>query len=144
VTDWLFLVYKIPRDPSALRVAVWRKLNRLGAVLIHDSVWVLPAIPRCKEQLQWLAAEINEQGGNAGVWVSKATLEGQDAAITRALLDLVEIPYKEMLVELEAQHPDLQTVAKRFQFVQSQDHLGSPLGTRVRNALVKAQRKGQL
>ena len=143
MTDWLFLVYKIPRDPSALRVSVWRKLNRLGAVLIHDSVWVLPAIARCKEQLQWLAAEINEQGGNAGVWVSKATLEGQDAAIARALLDLVETPYKEMLAELETQHPDFQTVAKRFQLVQTQDHLRSPLGNEVRNALVKAQRKGQ-
>ena len=143
MTNWLFLVYKIPREPSALRVSVWRKLNRLGAVLIHDSVWVLPAIPRCKEQLQWLAAEINEQGGNAGVWVSKATLEGQDAAITQALLDLVEAPYKEMLAALETQHPDLQAIAKRFQLVQSQDYLRSPLGIQVRNALVNAQRKGQ-
>lgn len=141
--DWLFLIYKIPREPSALRVSVWRKLNRLGAVLTHDSVWVLPADPRCKEQLQWLAAEINEQGGNAGVWVSKATLESQDAAIRQAFFDLVEPAYKEMLAELETRNPDFQAISKRFQFVQLQDHLRSTLGTRVRNALIKARKKGQ-
>jgi hypothetical protein len=28
-TTWLFLVYRIPREPSAGRVFVWRKLHQL-------------------------------------------------------------------------------------------------------------------
>jgi hypothetical protein len=59
------LHYKIPRKPSSQRVFVWRKLKRLGAVLEHDAVWVLPATPRAREHFQWLAAEISEGGGEA-------------------------------------------------------------------------------
>jgi hypothetical protein len=40
---WVLLVYKVPREPTSSRAYVWRKLKRLGALLIHDAVWVLPA-----------------------------------------------------------------------------------------------------
>jgi len=39
---WVLLTYKIPREPTASRAYVWRKLKRLGALLMHDAVWVLP------------------------------------------------------------------------------------------------------
>src|SRR4051794_32701297 len=57
---WLLLLYKIPREPTVGRVSVWRKLKRLGAILLHDAVWVLPPSPRTKEEFQWLVAEIQE------------------------------------------------------------------------------------
>ena len=40
--SWVLLDYKIPREPTASRAMVWRKLKRLGALLLHDAVWVLP------------------------------------------------------------------------------------------------------
>src|SRR5258708_35465239 len=62
---WVLLVYKIPGEPTASRAAVWRKLKRLGALLLHDAVWGLPATPWTREQFQWLAGEIGERGGGA-------------------------------------------------------------------------------
>src|SRR6476659_8841428 len=47
----LLLLYKVPSEPTANRVSVWRKLKRLGAILLHDSVWVLPPSPRTIEEL---------------------------------------------------------------------------------------------
>ena len=47
---WLLLAYKVPRDPSAARVYVWRKLKKLGAVALQDAVWVLPSTPQTLEQ----------------------------------------------------------------------------------------------
>ena len=41
--SWVLLVYKIPREPTSSRAVIWRKLKRLGALLLHDAVWVLPA-----------------------------------------------------------------------------------------------------
>lgn len=137
--QWLFLVYKIPREPSALRVGVWRKLGKLGAVLSHDSVWVLPKNARTREQFQWLAAEIIEQGGSATVWAASATLEGQDAVLERAFLELVEPAYKEILTELKSKQANLIALSRRFQQVQAQDHLHSKLGVKVRAALLKAR-----
>src|SRR5690348_15616912 len=50
--QWLLLIYKFPREPTASRVYDWRKLKQLGAIALQDAVWVLPATPRTQEQLQ--------------------------------------------------------------------------------------------
>lgn len=42
---WVLLIYTMPREPTAPRVAVWRKLKKLGALRLHDAAWVLPATP---------------------------------------------------------------------------------------------------
>ncbi len=137
--NWLFLIYKIPREPSALRVGVWRKLRSLGAVLTHDSVWVLPENSRHKEQFQWLANDINQQSGSASVWISKATLEGQDAILEQAFLELVEPQYQELLLKLEAENPDLAAISKRYQQIKALDHCKSKLGTTVRSILANSR-----
>lgn len=62
---------------------MWRRLRRLGAVLIHDAVWVLPADAKTREAFDWLAEEIEEQGGTAWIWEA-----GGSAAQDRALVDL--------------------------------------------------------
>jgi hypothetical protein len=72
------LLYKVPPEPTARRVSVWRKLKRLGALLLHDAVWVLPATPATLEQFQWLATEIEEMEGTAMVamvWEARLRLE---------------------------------------------------------------------
>src|SRR5829696_8821454 len=75
---WLLLLYKVPPEPTANRVSVWRKLKRLGAILLHDAVWVLPPSPRTREELQWLTAEIRERGGDALLWEASLCLNGRD------------------------------------------------------------------
>jgi hypothetical protein len=52
-------------------------------VLIHDAVWVLPADPKTREAGDWLAEEIEEQGGTAWIWEA-----GGSAAQDRALVEL--------------------------------------------------------
>src|SRR5215212_4930534 len=68
MNTWLLLHYKLPTRPSALRVYIWRKLKRLGAILLNDAVWVLPDTPRTAEHFQWLAAEIQEMQGDVNLW----------------------------------------------------------------------------
>jgi NAD(P)-dependent dehydrogenase (short-subunit alcohol dehydrogenase family) len=62
---WVLLSSRLPREPSRLRLAVWRRLRRLGAVLLNDAIWVLPADAKTREAFEWLAEEIGEQGGTA-------------------------------------------------------------------------------
>ncbi|HLO31892.1 MAG TPA: Chromate resistance protein ChrB, partial [Anaerolineales bacterium] len=78
MAKWLLLHYKIPTEPSASRVYIWRKLKRLGALLIQDAVWVLPDTPRNLEQFQWLSAEIVELAGEATLWSAQPAFTGQD------------------------------------------------------------------
>ena len=136
---WLVLVYKIPREPAAGRVYVWRKLKRLGALLVHDAVWLLPDTPWTREQFQWLAVEIRELGGEALVWESRMVLPGQDQALIQQFVAEVDQAYQAILAALQQADADLATLARQYQHVQTHDYFQSPLGQQVRAALLAAR-----
>ena len=136
---WLLLVYKVPHEPSANRVSTWRKLKRLGAILLHDAVWVLPYSPRTAEQFQWLASDIGDLGGEAFVWRASLSLDGQNVALVRQFVEQAEALYGEILTALEQPDPDLAVLSRRYQQARAQDYFNSPLGQRVREALLAAR-----
>lgn len=80
---WILLSSRLPRDPSRLRLGVWRRLRRLGAVLLHDAVWLLPADPKTREAFEWLAEEIAEHDGTAFVWEAASLDQPQDRELVR-------------------------------------------------------------
>jgi hypothetical protein len=136
---WLLLIYKVPTEPSARRVYVWRKLKRLGALLLHDAVWVLPATDRTREQLQWLAAEITEMEGEAILWEAKLSFASKEEKLVEQFLSQVDTIYQEILDELSREEADLEALGRRFQQVTTQDYFQSSLGVRTREALVAAR-----
>jgi hypothetical protein len=136
--SWVVLVYKIPREPAAGRVYVWRKLKRLGALLVHDAVWLLPDTPWTREQFQWLAVEIRELGGEALVWESRMVLPGQDEALVRQFAVEVDAAYQAILSALQQTGADLPALARQYQQVQARDYFQSPLGQQARTALLAA------
>jgi hypothetical protein len=135
MTTWLLLHYKLPRKPSALRVYIWRKMRRLGAVLLHESVWVLPDLPRTAEQLQWLVAEIQEMGGEAYSWRASAILGLNAESITQQFNEQVDAVYSDLLKRLEKPRADLQEISRQYQQAALQDFFHSKLGLRVREKL---------
>ena len=139
MTSWVLLVYKIPREPTASRAYIWRKLKRLGALLIHDAVWVLPTSPWTREQFQWLSVEITELGGEALLWESHLLLDGQADALMRQFLTRVDTVYEEILADLEKGNTDLVALSRRYQQVRAQDYFHSDLGKQVRTRLMTAR-----
>lgn len=133
--SWVFLLYNLPPEPSAPRVHVWRKLKRVGAILLHDAVWVLPATPATTEQLQWLAQEIAESDGSATVWEARASLAGQDDALARQFVAQADAAYLAIQAELEHPGADMAALSRRYRQVQAQDYFPSGLGNQVRHAL---------
>ncbi len=138
-TPWVLLVYKIPREPTSSRAMIWRKLKRLGALLLHDAVWVLPATPWTREQFQWLAVEIGELEGEAYLWESRLLLNGQADALTQQFQARVNSAYQEILSELEQDEADLVALSRKYQQVRAQDYFHSELGIRVRERLMSAR-----
>ena len=133
--NWLLLHYKLPTKPSALRVYIWRKLKRLGAILLHEAVWVLPDQPRTAEQIQWLAAEIQEMGGEAYSWRASAILGADNESITQQFKDQVDTVYLDLLKKLEKSRANLEEISHQYQQAVSQDFFHSELGLRVREKL---------
>src|SRR5258705_13647230 len=74
--EWILLIHQLPSKPTNLRVRTWRKLQKLGAVAIKNSVYVLPATERTHEDFQWLKQEIESAGGDAAVFQA-SSVEGK-------------------------------------------------------------------
>ncbi|HYQ26478.1 MAG TPA: chromate resistance protein ChrB domain-containing protein [Polyangiaceae bacterium] len=64
---WLLLIHQIPPAPAYLRVKVGRRLARMGAVALKNSVYVLPRSDESVEDFQWVRREIVESGGDATI-----------------------------------------------------------------------------
>src|SRR5712692_8837227 len=63
--QFLLLLVGVPPTPSSLRVRVWRRLRSLGAVPLKRSAYLLPDTAERYEDFQWLAQEIQRDGGDA-------------------------------------------------------------------------------
>jgi hypothetical protein len=59
------LIHQIPPKPDYLRVKIGRRLQRVGAVAVKNSVYVLPAGDQSLEDFQWIRSEIVDGGGDA-------------------------------------------------------------------------------
>jgi hypothetical protein len=64
---WLLLIHQLPPKPDYFRVKIWRRLQRLGAVAIKNSVYVLPKNDQAQEDFQWVLREIGEGSGEASI-----------------------------------------------------------------------------
>jgi hypothetical protein len=133
--SWVLLLYTLPREPSAPRVAAWRKLKKLNAQLQHDAVWVLPARPPLIEHFRWLAAEVGEAGGDAHVWIAEQGLPGQDDELVALFQAQAEEGYQAILAALDTREMEAVTLARRYQSVATCDYFHAPSAEAVRARL---------
>jgi hypothetical protein len=95
--DWALLAYRMPREPSTPRITVWRKLRRLGVAQIVDGLVALPSDARTREQLEWLADEIQEAGGEATIWVGHLASKRSEREVAARMADAVATEYRAIL-----------------------------------------------
>lgn len=134
--QWLLLVYRIPREPTASRVYVWRKLKQLGAISAQDAIWVLPATPRTREQFQWLASEIVELEGEASLFLSEVVFASNGPPLREQFEAPVKAAYQEILTALKRRKPNLAALSKRYQQIREQDYFHCELEEQVRKKLL--------
>jgi hypothetical protein len=136
MTNWLLLHYKLPSNPSALRVYTWRKLKRMGAILLHDAIWVVPETTRTAEQYQWLMAEVQEMGGEAYYWRAASISQEYDQSIVEKFNKQVDDVYAKLLKKLGKPGANLQEISQQYQQTAAQDFFHSKLGVQVRDKLI--------
>src|SRR5689334_23285179 len=72
---WLILVHQLPPRPTSLRVRVWRRMQQVGAVVLRNSLYVLPASRETREDFEWVRQEIIASGGQVSV-LEAAAVDG--------------------------------------------------------------------
>src|SRR5256885_14761482 len=91
-TRWLVLTWRLPAASSTPRVATWRSLQRLGAVSLTPGAVILPFTEHLLEQLEWIAEEIVQRGGDAYVLPVTELPESDEADIRRRVLEPPRAP----------------------------------------------------
>jgi hypothetical protein len=99
--EWILLIHQLPPKPTNLRVRIWRKLQKLGAVAIKNSVYVLPANEKTHEDFQWLKQEIESAGGEAAVFRAGSVEGATDDEIVAAFRKARDEEFAGLAAELD-------------------------------------------
>ena len=148
---WLTLLTTLPPTPTRHRVGVWRKLQRMGAVRLRGSAWILPETPETTELFQWLVQEIEAFRGEATLLhverVGNVTQEQMTDLFHKARAPEYQAAMKEcreILAQLDryqASHRGsvaqlrgkLDGIKRELDRIQTIDYLETPIGRRARD-----------
>ena len=146
---WLLFLFSLPTGRASLRVEVWRRLQRLGAIALPSAGYVLPNEPACRESFEWLGALIRSRGGKASV-VEALSFDTLAATDLQSLFQKARArDYTALLRELErgkkkdgaASSGWLRRMQKRFQDVATIDYFPTPLREQVEGQLRTAEQR---
>jgi len=137
--DWVLLSYRVPREPSTPRIAIWRKLKDLGVAQIGDGLVALPRNDRTRERLQWIAVSVREAGGGALVWDANLS-EQVDAKALRSSMSAERAEeYATLLAEVQAATTDdgrtIQKWRRHWQAINRRDYFGADGADEARLAI---------
>ena len=148
----MLLVYRIPREPSRHRVAVWRKLRDLGALYLQDGVAALPEDAVTREQMEWLQLRVREAGGEATLWEARPGTAAEEGELVDTFRAAREEAYRELIAGAErlrrkaqmgggaALSEPLGKLERAFRAERRRDYFRSPLRAEAREALRAARR----
>ena len=93
---------------------MWRKLRRLGAIQPVDGLVALPADARTKEQLEWVAEEVLDAGGEATVWLGRPGSAADERRLAARMSAAIAEEYRAVLAAVdEARREDSLSARRR-------------------------------
>jgi Protein ChrB, N-terminal len=138
--DWVMLAYRLPREPSAPRLAVWRKLKRLGVAQLADGLVALPLDSRNREQLEWLADQVIEGDGEASIWTATPATLAQERELAAAMQTAIAERYGALIAEADAarevpSHRTLGRLRRELGRIERRDYFPPPEREQARAAV---------
>jgi hypothetical protein len=105
---WLLLFHQIPPNPAYVRVKVGRRMQRIGAVALKNTVYVLPLGDAALEDFQWIVREVVAAGGDATVCEARFVEGMTDAEVERRFVEARDADYRELAGAARdlGSHPD--------------------------------------
>lgn len=154
--NWLVLTWRLPSGSSTPRVATWRTLRRLGAVLLTPGAAVVPYSEDLLEQLDFLAASIEDAGGEAWVLPVERMSEREEAEIRRRQREARSSEYGELAAAAKRVPPttraragvarlrrerSLGALERRLRSVTTRDHFHAPGKAAAERTIGKARER---
>jgi hypothetical protein len=152
--QWLVLAYQLPARPSNLRVRVWRRLQQIGAVVLRNSLYVLPRTDEAREDFNWVREEILTSGGQVSVLEARIVDGYTDAELIQQFRAARNADYQALATDIRAAHAagrsngarkrvardrDLRRFRERLGLIKSRDHFRSPARADAEQALAEIE-----
>ena len=97
---WLLLFHQIPPNPAYVRVKIGRRLARVGAISLKNTVYVLPRSEGALEDLQWVLREVVSSGGDATLCEARFVDGLTDDEVERRFQEARDDDYRTLLAEI--------------------------------------------
>jgi hypothetical protein len=145
---WVLLAYRMPREPSTPRIAVWRKLRRLGVAQIVDGLVAVPESVSNLEQMGWVANDVLDADGEATLWTAELASTKQERELVARLNRDVTDAYRSLVAAIDGADRSSEPVGRRqydrfareLRGVVRRDHLQAPGHDRAERALQRLAR----
>lgn len=154
---WIAINYTLPREPSRARVSIWRKLKKIGAVSIQQSMWILSSNAESRTLLNEIKNEVSQNGGEAFVMSLSVDEDGEERIIRKftaardeeygELLEQCEEFFKEIdreiarenfsFAEIEENEEELNKLRQWYEKICARDSFGAPLREKAKLTLSK-------
>src|SRR5437667_9093006 len=154
-TSWLLLLFSLPTNRNTERVAVWRRLKKMGAVQIKTSTYLLPDEPAQYEQFQWLAKQIRDYGGDSTL-VRAQEIEGltkdnvtslfnaaRDKEYSQLRKSLQSFIARRKKLDAELAAAELERLTRQFRELRQIDFFDSARGHDIAMLLRRAEGPGR-
>ncbi|WP_150291005.1 Chromate resistance protein ChrB [Sphingobium estronivorans] len=122
--SWLLLTYKVPPEPAAKRVAIWRKLKGMGAVYLQSGVCLLPKTDDHLRRLKLIENDIDEIGGEAVLLETVGLDRGQEVKVIGRFTTDRDEAYQELIdrcTDFEAEIAK-ETAAEHFTYAELEEN----------------------
>ena len=142
---WLFLIHQIPPKPDYLRVKIGRRLQRIGAVALKKTVYVLPKSESATEDFDWIRREVTDAGGDATIVDAAMVAGATDTEIEQLFKRARDEDYDQLAEDAQAiatkiadgAEPrsiagDVTRLERRFDEIVALDFFGAPGAERAR------------
>ena len=155
--EWIVINYTLPRDPSRVRVSVWRRLKKIGAVNIQQSMWILPQTDENYALLNQIKYDVSQNNGEAFVMKSSVDETSKRIIVERfnaardeeytELLEQCEEFFKEIskeidrknftFAEIEENEEELNKLKEWYGKITARDTFGASLSEKSKTTLEK-------
>jgi hypothetical protein len=123
-TSWLLLTYKVPPEPAAKRVALWRRLKSMGAIYLQSGVCLLPKTDDHIRRLKMVENDVSGMGGEAVILETVALDRAQEEKVLSRFKSDRDEDYREFIDKCDDFEAEIakETAAEHFTYAELEEN----------------------
>jgi hypothetical protein len=124
VRRFTVLIYRMPANPTAGRVAVWRQLKKIGSIYLQQSVCVFPDNANVRKDLASILQRIVQAGGEFHLLPLGRLSSEEESKLIQQFREQTSNHYQEIIENCEVNFTkeiEFETFRKNFTYEEAEE-----------------------